>query len=564
MAIGVMGSALASGGRPQEIRFGSVDFLLSTERDYLWFLGVTAALFLFKSVLSTTFLRLTSFFLAKEEGLLARELAEFLFSGNLDRLKRFSRGDLHFVLTSSVQHASTSLLAAGSSAMAEGTLFLAVSIAFVYVDSTTAMVVAVYFVALIALFQLAVNKQLAKLGKSLADTSVFLADIIQDFALAFREITVLSKTPYFVERFSSARRGYARDIATQSFLFGLPRFFVEVGLMLGFVVLVIWQSAQGDLINGLVTTAVFLAGGLRMMAGLLPLQNALAAIRTLGPQASIAQNVLTEARQVEKTPDPQDHDSPEKKLATPFAGGFSIKADGVSFTHKDGENLALSDVSLAILENSFAAIVGPSGAGKSTLVDILLGLYRPDHGAVSISGHDPVQIRSSMQGSISYVPQSPGLVSGTVVDNVALGVEPAEVDHEAVLEALRRVELEDFVKQLPKGIFSDLGKQADSLSGGQRQRLGLARALYQAPRLLVLDEATSALDPGTEAEIGETLRSLRNDTTIVVIAHRLSTVQSADQVFVVENGKIVCTGSFPEVLQKSELIKDYVRLMTID
>jgi ATP-binding cassette subfamily C protein len=169
-----------------------------------------------------------------------------------------------------------------------------------------------------------------------------------------------------------------------------------------------------------------------------------------------------------------------------------------------------------------------------------------------------------MPGRISYVPQRPGLVSGTIAENVALGLDLGEIDHERVRKALEQAHLWEFIQTLPEGVHTSIGKQADALSGGQIQRLGLARALYVNPGIVVLDEATSALDAGAEALVSQTLESLGSDVTVIVIAHRLSTVQHSDCVYVLESGRLMASGKFAELRKNVPMVAEYVELMSFD
>jgi ATP-binding cassette subfamily C protein len=165
---------------------------------------------------------------------------------------------------------------------------------------------------------------------------------------------------------------------------------------------------------------------------------------------------------------------------------------------------------------------------------------------------------------MAYVPQRPGLVSGTLVENIALGLPKDAIDYDRVASALQKARLEEFVSELPDGVHTRLGKNVDSLSGGQVQRLGLARALYTNPKLIVLDEATSALDAEAEASISENIRNIGDDTTVIVIAHRLSTVQRADVVHVIDNGELLASGTFKQLRKTVPMIQEYVRLMSFD
>jgi len=194
----------------------------------------------------------------------------------------------------------------------------------------------------------------------------------------------------------------------------------------------------------------------------------------------------------------------------------------------------------------------------------VLGLNIPDKGSVLIDGRNPLEIREKHPGLISYVPQKPGMVSGTIAQNIALGVADEKIDEELVWECLRLAALDDVVKGMPGGIHASLGKQSDQLSGGQLQRLGLARALYPKPRLIILDEATSALDAGSEAAVSKNIRELGDAVTLVVIAHRLSTIKHADCVYVVDEGKIIASGPFSTLRKTVPMIEEYVRLMSFD
>ena len=210
------------------------------------------------------------------------------------------------------------------------------------------------------------------------------------------------------------------------------------------------------------------------------------------------------------------------------------------------------------------AFIGPSGAGKTTIVDMILGLIEPSRGVIKVGSSNYSHTDLIKNNLISYVPQSPGIVSGSIAENVALGIDKDQIDTERVLSALRTAHLADFVNTLPDGIWTSVGSQADALSGGQIQRLGLARALYGKPKLIVLDEATSALDASSEAYISSSLKELGQDVTVIVIAHRLSTVQHSDVVFVVENGSITASGSFMHLRKTVPMVAEYVKLMSFE
>jgi ABC-type multidrug transport system fused ATPase/permease subunit len=225
----------------------------------------------------------------------------------------------------------------------------------------------------------------------------------------------------------------------------------------------------------------------------------------------------------------------------------SVRIRGLSLTYPGKEEPAISDANLDISQGSFVAIVGQSGAGKSTLVDVLLGVIFPDSGSITISGLEPLEAINKWPGAIGYVPQDVTISSGSIRENVALGFDETGIDDKTIWEALKIAQLDDFVLSLPYGLDTQVGERGTKLSGGQRQRLGVARAVFTKPKLLILDEATSALDGQTELDISEAIKSLKGQVSIVVIAHRLSTIRDADKVVYLSKGKIRATGTFEEV-----------------
>jgi len=208
---------------------------------------------------------------------------------------------------------------------------------------------------------------------------------------------------------------------------------------------------------------------------------------------------------------------------------------------------AIRNVTFSIPVGASVAIVGPSGAGKTTLIDILLGVLNPDEGRVVVSGLPPLEAVAKWPGALSYVPQDVVIANGSVRENVALGYPSQAATDELIANALKIACLDGFVLELPKGVDTPVGERGAKMSGGQRQRLGIARAMFTKPHLLVLDEATSSLDGETEASISAAIHALRGSTTVLMIAHRLSTVRNADIVIYMASGIVHSIGTFEEV-----------------
>jgi ATP-binding cassette subfamily C protein len=338
----------------------------------------------------------------------------------------------------------------------------------------------------------------------------------------------------------------------------MPRYVVETALIVAIAIFVLLQTISGDIASSAATLAIFLSGGLRLTASLLPLQSAFLTIKQSIPPALRALELL------------QDSQAPEKEaqgLSSEFIEpnhAVSVRLEKVNFSYHSSETSSIREVSLEIPAGLQAAFIGTSGAGKSTLADLILGLIRPSSGGVYVEGKNPEEIIINYPGLMSYVPQKPGMVTGTIAQNIALGKSEAEIDQQKLEEAIRDAQLTDLLDSLPNGVHTDIGKRKDELSGGQLQRIGLARALYTRPKLLVLDEATSALDAESENQINKALERIRGKVTVILIAHRLNTIQHSDIVFLVESGSVSDSGTFQNLMKSNEVVKNLAKLMSIE
>jgi ABC-type multidrug transport system fused ATPase/permease subunit len=528
----------------------------------VWLVVFVLAVFLLKAAIAIFLSWKLASFVARVETENAGRIADHLLRGSLDSVKQYSKAEFQWAITGSTVFAFTGLLNNVATLASEGFLIV-VSATFFLVNPVAALFALAYFSAIVLLIQVVIGGSLKKAGRETVEGTVLATGTISDTLDTFREISVLAKQEHFIDRIYAARRRVSKSGATSAFLAGMPRYVVETALMLGVVIFVGQQFLTGQLETGIVTIGVFLTGGVRIMASLLPLQSALGSIKQNVEQAALAQNFLVEAREKKSN----ERDRPiatghTQFRAIPREEGLPISIDGASYRYPGDAADTLHDIRLAVVAGEHVAVIGPSGAGKTTLVDLILGLVLPDSGSVLIGGVEPNQLRSIAPGVISYVPQKPGLVSGTIAENVALGVSPERIDRALVHEVIADSYLSAFISGLPDGIDTSVGKQVDSLSGGQIQRIGLARALYSKPQLLILDEATSGLDASSEAFISETLRKLHGKVTVMIIAHRLSTVQHSDVVHVVEDGRITASDNFKSLQASVPMVAEYVRLMS--
>ena len=539
-AVGLIGAMVAGGlNNAADAEFLGVSVSLGSSDTYVWVAGAIAGFFVGKSVLAVVLLRLTTLFLAKVEADASADLARYLYSGDLHRVTSRSKGEIQWLVQASTEQAFSIVLFAMATVVTESTLFLAIFAMFLATDIATALILVGFFVAVIGAFQFLVSERLARLGKGTARLARSVNNDVLDITQAYREATVLEKRGWFLERLNLNRRGLARNKAIEKFALSIPRYLIESTLILGILALTAWQFAAGSEFGGLVVIGVFLAGGTRMMAALLPLQNAINQLRVTGPQAARAQDLLKLARA--EPPQAHSEKSPEQPERNIAEGALSVRVYGVSFSYPDGGTHALRDINLNVQPGQFAAFVGPSGAGKTTLADVVLALLRPTEGKLTVDGIDITDKNlRAWQQTVGYVPQNIFLTDASVAENIALGLAPEDIDESRLLNAARIAQIESFiVNDLPHDYDTIVGERGVRLSGGQRQRIGIARALYHDADLIVFDEATSALDNLTEQEVMAAVEALSGDKTILIIAHRLSTVKACDRIIVMEKGRIV-------------------------
>ena len=520
-------------------------------------------LFLVKALLSLLLTRSTALFLARVEARAAKRIAEIVFGGTLSNARRRSREEMLFAVQSGSPAAFNNLLNAASTIVSEVSLFVVICLGFLLVDPVSTLAAIIYFVLIALTIQFFLGTLMQRAGEKSAASSVAANAALSDLTSVFRELSVLGKRQKYIEKIYQARLQAADSGAAQYYLSGIPRYVVEAALLIGIALFVVVQYLTTDLIAAAGTISVFVFGGFRLTAAILPLQSSILSMSATLPIANTALDILALNSVGKLTADyGRGTGGDREKNHTNPVGGVEVRIRDVVFSFEDSSKPVLQGINLIIPPGTQAALMGPSGAGKSTLADIICAVLDPSSGQVHIDGANPFS-RDSKLPSISYVPQKPGLVSGTIADNVALGISSEDVNVEQVRSALSQAHLIDVVENLPEGVNAPLGKLLDGLSGGQVQRLGLARALYSNPRLLVMDEATSALDAESEAEIQKALDGLRGKVTVVLIAHRVNTIQNADVVFLLEEGKLVDQGTFQELLKRNPSVERVVELLRV-
>lgn len=360
---------------------------------------------------------------------------------------------------------------------------------------------------------------------------------------AVKEIKLLQRENYFLDRFHKLRERQAKVMSAYETFQSAPLFTLEAlfTFLVGGLIIVITVQG-GDHATTIPLLGLYGYAGFRLLPALARIA---AKVQRLGFGSAAVNQVYADYTQLAKdrTPPPAD--------VAPLPFAREIRVEKVTYTYPGGSRPALNDVSLTISFASSVGIVGLSGGGKSTLVDILLGLLPPDAGQVRVDGVDIVGSVRAWQRNLGYVPQSPYLLDDTVRRNIAFGIPDEEIDNRAIAEAARMAQLSDLIENLPKGLDNEIGERGVRLSGGQRQRIVIARALYRQPAVLVFDEATSELDNLTELEIAAEINALAGQKTIVVIAHRMTSVRNCDIIVFLVEGRVADIGDYDELLARN-------------
>lgn len=368
--------------------------------------------------------------------------------------------------------------------------------------------------------------------------------VLQEGLGGIRDLILDSTQAVFLQKFDDEDWRFRRAQTTVYFITAAPRFVVEACAIVLIALIGLYiHSKPGGLIGALPMLGAFAVGAQR----LLPMVQQVYASwsQVMGNRVAMDDVIETLGSPDEKIVLPR----PDSVEPLPFRK--SIQLAGVSFRYPSGEHDALAGVDLEIPRGSRIGLIGKSGSGKSTLVDLLMGLVEPSSGTVLVDGK-PVSpdLQPRWQRQVAHVPQAIFLADMSVASNIAFGRLPQEIDMQRVRQAAREAELDEFIRSLPKGYDTHIGERGVRLSGGQRQRLGIARALYKRASLLVLDEATSALDDSTESSVMRSIAALSSDLTIVMIAHRVTTLQSCDEIYEMKDGRIARVGSYKDVMRR--------------
>ncbi|WP_144791723.1 ABC transporter ATP-binding protein [Kocuria palustris] len=370
----------------------------------------------------------------------------------------------------------------------------------------------------------------------------------------FRDVRLTDSSDTFVERYRLNRRKAARSRQVLSLLSEAPRYVLEISLIVSIGVVAGAIALLGDAAQTITVLGVFVAAASRMLPTL----------NRLGANVGLVRASVAGLEELERTLRSIPRTGRMLRRRSPEQYGGDLRAQDVAYRYPGAAERTLHGLSFAVPQGTSLAIVGSSGAGKSTALDLLLGLLEPTHGTITCGGRDIRDDPAAWVDALGVVSQEVYIVNASLRENVAFGVPRERIDDEKVRRSLAAAQLTAVVEGLPDGIGTQMGERGVRLSGGQRQRVGIARALYREPTVLVLDEATSALDNVTERQFMGTVESLSGELTIIMVAHRLSTVRSADHLIFLERGRVAAEGTFEQLRDRSPAFARLVELSDLD
>jgi ABC-type multidrug transport system fused ATPase/permease subunit len=516
-------------------------------------LGFLAAVLMITKTLATLYFnRKIIFFLSKRSAIMSTNLTSSLFKKSFTDIKRQGSQKLIYSLTAGVNSITLGVLATTVALISDFALLVVLLLGLLFVNPVMTLILLSALSLVATTLYLAIKTKNKELAVLQAKHSIDSNKKIFEAVSSYRELLLRGKRQFFADGIGAARMAEADASAKSTYLMNINKYILEGSVLLITLLIAGIQFLMSDALRSVATLTLFLAAISRIAPAVFRIQNNLLIIKrslggaktTLDLLNSLQLSFTRSSNEQELEAVPVVHDG--------FTGTVVIK--DLCFTYTGSEKHAIKDISVQLNSGKYIAVVGPTGAGKSTFVDLLLGLHYPSSGSVQISGLDAIDAIERWPGAIGYVPQEIQLVSGSIVENVLLGFNDNYENRKHVVNALKRAELNEYLSS--SEVISDLniGDEGGKLSGGQRQRIGIARALLTNPKILVMDEATSSLDAQTEDNIAKAVNRAKENSLVIVVAHRLATVRRADLVIYLENGAIKAQGSFDEV---RKLVPDF-------
>jgi ABC-type multidrug transport system fused ATPase/permease subunit len=547
--IGVIGALTISGVRSQTptgrvssvlefLGLGSFTFQTQTI-----ILSLTAVcLLVARTILSVLITRRTLFFLSRRSAEISSKLISQVMAQPLVTLSQFSSQHIHYTLSTGSTALTLGVFGNLVSIISDAALLIVLGVGIFIIDPLIAIFTVTVFGIIMVVMYFLTNTRTQTISRKFTETSIKDSEVLLELLAGYREAFIRNRRGYFVDRAKKIKWDLADTSAELAWLPNISKYVVEIAFTVGTMTVAGLQFVVNDSAQAVGSLSLFLAAGTRITPALLRVQQNLVNMNGSLVRAKPTIELFSSTNSLLVVPPYSNEINHDYSDFSP-----EIQLDNVSFAYPDSDDQTLHALSISIKQGQTVAIVGPSGSGKSTLVDLILGVHKPSTGTIKISGLAPIDSITKWPGAIGYVPQEVVLRAGSITSNVSSGFENIDPDSELVSDAIDMAQLRQFVLSLPDGVQTNVGERGSKISGGQRQRIGIARALFTKPKLLVLDEATSALDGQTESEISDAIHGLKGKVTLILIAHRLSTVMSADQIIYLDAGRIRAQGTFDEV-----------------
>lgn len=516
---------------------------------------IAASTLIGKTLMSLYFTRKSLFFLARRGAMISSDLVSRYFGMTVSSVNKRSTQESIFALTSGVNYVMVGIIGVWVNLISDVSLLLILGIGLFFVDAPTALGATVIFIAVSTILHQFMHNKVKQIGERQSRLQIIGSQRIYEAVNSYRELLTRDRRGFYAKQISDNRFQLADGTATITFMQNISKYILELTLVASALCLAFYQFNTATASRAIAVVSVFVAASARITPAILRVQQGLVQIKVNQGQAKPAISLMEEVIDQFPVSDSSIFLYREHQNFSPV-----VVAESVCFSY-DGNSPVLKNIEFLVCPGEFIAIVGGSGAGKTTLADVILGALEPQKGRVSISGTTPISAFSKWPGAVSYVPQDCTIISGTIRENLGLGYPIQLLTDEICWEVLALAKFDHFVESLPNGLDSYVGDRGTRLSGGQRQRLGIARSLVTKPKLLILDEATSSLDSITESEISDSLRSLKGEVTLVVIAHRLSTVLEANRIYYLDQGEIKAVGSFSDLKEKSPDFRAQAELM---
>jgi len=511
-----------------------------------------------KTIASAFLVRKTFFYMSRKSAFISAELLARFLQQPLTKIQSNSMQENLYNVTGGVQTIVMGVLNSLVLLMSDVVLLIVLVLGLFFVEPTVAFSTLMIFSAVGVLLYKLMRHRATELGVELRTRTIQVNEIILQVLYSYREIVVRNTRSNYAKLIGDLQIGLAQTKASSSFLPYISKYIFEVTIVLGSFAIAGLQFLISDSSRAVSVLMVFLVSSLRIGPAVLRLQTGALGFRqnlgVVNPALELIESLSGYSFQ------------PETDTTSKFKHhGFIPKVElrNISMRYQMEESPTLKRVSFSVEPGTVVAIVGPSGAGKSTLLDVILGIREADEGEVRISGKTALDCYRMWPGAIAFVPQDSVVSNLTIRENIALGFTSLDIDESMMWEALDKAQLKEFVESLPSKLDTVVGDRGMRFSGGQRQRLGIARALYTKPKLLVLDEATSSLDGITEYNIAKAINELRGQVTVILIAHRLSTIREANTIFYLRNGELVASGTFNQVRREVPQFDEQANLMNL-